>query len=129
MTEEVRKLKSLRKNKLTAFTRKKNTLQKLLDENPSADRLKEVLDEVKDAFCALETAHDKYAAEVEEEGDFLESPSSSLETLKSGVASRIEQLDKEEKFRDAKKQLEHQINTFGSPSRCLVSLALLKTSV
>ena len=79
MTEEVRKLKNLRKNKLTAFTRKKNTLQKLLDENPSADRLKEVLDEVKDAFCALETTHDNYAAEVEEhvldeEGDFLVSP-------------------------------------------------------
>ena len=65
--EEIKKLKNLRKTKLASFTRKKNSLQKLLEEDPSVDRLKEVLEDVRATFHALEVAHDNFAAVVEEQ--------------------------------------------------------------
>ena len=129
--EEIKKLKNLRKNKLAGFTRKKNSLQKLLEEDPSVDRLKEVLEDVRAAFHALEVAHDNFAAVVEEqvldeEGDFLETPSSALESVESEVAVKIKQLNKAEKFEEARKQLEHHVNAFGSPSRIFTELSTAK---
>ena len=129
--EEIKKLKNLRKTKLASFTRKKNSLQKLLEEDPSVDRLKEVLEDVRATFHALEVAHDNFAAVVEEqvlddEGDFLETPSSALESVRSEVAVKIMQLDKAEKFEEARKQLEHHVNAFGSPSRMFTELSTAK---
>ena len=59
MAGEITKCKNLRKNKLSAFTRKRNQLQGLIDSRADSDKLNEVLLELKAAFSILENAHDK----------------------------------------------------------------------
>ena len=84
MVEEAQKLKNVRKTRLAAFTRKRNSLSNLLDGIHTLEKLDEVLIEVKQAFQAVERAHERYVEVVAEEvldteGDFLLTPSVALD--------------------------------------------------
>ena len=112
MAEESKRLKSIRKSKLAAFTRKKNSVVNLLEGTPSTDRLKEAILDVKSVFKTLEEAHEEYAASVEEEvidneGDFLESSHNMLDSLEMQVADKVKLLEDTDKYSKAKNQMEH----------------------
>ena len=90
MAEEIKKYENLRRTKLTAFTRKQNQVQNLVNSGADADDLNEALDELKKVYELVVSAHDDYVALVEEEvldaeGDYLEVPSNSVETVKIAV--------------------------------------------
>ena len=96
MAEE-KKFKNLRKTKMSAFTRKHNMLLGLVDISRDTEEFKEALDELQRAFESVESAHDEYVSVVDEavldeEGDYLSAPSSTLGTLKTRVKARIKDL-------------------------------------
>ena len=75
MADETKRLKNLRKFKSSAFTRKQNQLQSLIDSNADGSILEEVFAELKTAFKAVEDAHEAYVCIVDEnvledEGDY-----------------------------------------------------------
>ena len=118
MAEEIKKCKNLRKNKLSAFTRKSNHLQSLLDSGADGKKLEEVLLEVKSAYTAIESAHDDYSSVVDEEaleneGDFLETPSARLNSLDTKVSEKIKSLQDTEKAESSKNRLNLGIENFG----------------
>lgn len=67
MADQIKRLKNLRKTKLSAFTRKQKQLQGLIDSGSDEDGLKESLEELKESFKALENIHDEYISIVDEE--------------------------------------------------------------
>ena len=86
MADEIKRLKNLRKFKSSAFTRKQNQLQSLVDSNADGSILEEIYAELKTTFKAVEDAHEAYVCVVdenvlEEEGDYLAVPSAALNTL------------------------------------------------
>ena len=99
MEDEVKKLKNLRRTKSATFTRKQNNVQSLLDNSfcpPS--KLKSAFQEMKDAFSAIETAHENYASIIEEEdlvaeGDYLETYFVSLNALDIKVMEKTNLLE------------------------------------
>ena len=100
MEEEIKRLKNLRKTKLAAFTRKQNSLKSAIEVNPTAVRLKEILQDTRSAFSALEKAHEDYVVTVEEEvldqeGDYLSVPQKSLDSLEIDAAVRLKALESE----------------------------------
>ena len=128
MAEEIKKCKNLRKNKLSAFTRKSNHLQSLLDSGADGKKLEEVLLEVKSAYTAIESAHDDYSSVVDEEaleneGDFLETPSARLNSLDTKVSEKIKSLQDTEKAESAKNRLKLGIENFGDPSKLISQLS------
>ena len=134
MVDDVKKLRSLRKNKLAAFTRKQKHLSGLLETETDSNKLNEVFNELKAALGILEEVHDKYSAEEEEnvieaEGDYLEVPSQALVELDAKVASQVKKLEVErnrEAFQNHWDQslakFKNNIDTFGSPSKFLAEL-------
>ena len=102
MSEEAKKLKNVRKVKLTAFTRKQNHLQNLVDTGSCAEELEEAFSDLKAVYRSLEKAHEDYAGVVDEEvldneGDYLGASSGSLNMIGSSVKSKIKQLKATEK--------------------------------
>ena len=97
MAEQAKKFKNLRRNKKTKFTRKHKHLLGLLEEDSTAEKLQEGFAELRGAFTSLEKSHDEYSAVVEEsvldeEGDYLEGPSVTLNEMDKKVASKVHQL-------------------------------------
>ena len=135
MAGEITKCKNLRKNKLSAFTRKRNQLQGLIDSRADSDKLNEVLSELKAAFSVLENAHDSYACLVEEntldeEGDYLAQPSESLNEMDAKVTDRLKEHREAEAESDTRNKIEQQrlklrneITSFGSPSVLISQLS------
>ena len=66
MTEDVKKFKNLRRTKLASFTRKQTQLQSFIDGTADANKLREVYAELKEAYNAVENAHESYVSTVEE---------------------------------------------------------------
>ena len=132
MADEIKKRKNVRKTRLASFTRKRNSVQSLLDGGEStADRFTEVLRELKEAFHTLEVSQEKYAEvadeeDLEAEGDFLETPSSSLDTLEAAVLSKIKLLKNSDKSNQAKARLERGVNSFGAPCKLVTDLCATK---
>ena len=80
MADEIKKTKNIRRNKLSAFTRKHRNVQSLVDNGSDVEKLGEVLKELKLVFRDYESAHDNYSAvaedaDLEEEGDYLDASS------------------------------------------------------
>ena len=131
MTEESRRLKTARRMKLAAFTRKQKSLQSLLDSSVSQDGIKNELEELKKAFENLEEAHENYAAvledeEIDREGDYLEASSESLDSMKIKVSEKLKLLDSADKHVGAKVQFENLVRHFGVPSKVISDLATAK---
>ena len=132
MAEQIKKLKNLRKNKLAAFTRKQKQLQNLLDTEASAVKLEEVYQELKETFRLLEVAHDNYSAEeeediLEEEGDYLDSPSTELNNLDAKVTQKAKSLRDTEKCLQVKAKFKARVDNFGTSSRLFTQLSEEKT--
>ena len=131
MADEVLKFKNLRKTKLAAFSRKHKSLKTLLESSPDATRLKEVLEEVKTVFKALEKAHEDYVSVIDEatldtEGDYLDQPSNTLDTLETAIHQTIKRLESGDKFAKAKAKFRHGVENFGSPSKFITELTVAK---
>ena len=131
MTEESKKLKNIRKSKLSSFTRKLKSIQGLLGGSPSQGELREALEEVKLAFKELEKSDENFTAtleddELNQEEGYLDTPSNSLDTIKKNVADRIKSLDLAEKHNEAQRNLLHGINSFGTPSLMITNLSSAK---
>ena len=112
MEEEIKRLKNLRKTKLAAFTRKQNSLKSAIEVNPTAVRLKEILQDTRSAFSALEKAHEDYVVTVEEEvldqeGDYLSVPQKSLDSLEIDAAVRLKALESEDEYLRARLKFKH----------------------
>ena len=127
MVEEAQKLKNVRKTRLAAFTRKRNSLSNLLDGIHTLEKLDEVLVEVKQAFQAVERAHERYAEVVAEEvldteGDFLLTPSVALDEVEVRMAVRVKVLRSQE----AKERLKQGVNGFAAPSKLILELCEAK---
>ena len=92
MADEAKRLKNIRKTKLATFTRKRNSLQNLIEGESTVERLQESIAEVRSAMRSLEQAHEDYAGVIEEaeldaEGDFLLIPSASLDSIETNHAN------------------------------------------
>ena len=135
MADELKKLKNLRRNKLSAFTRKQKHLQSLVDGQSDKDKLVEVLAELKEALKVLEEAHDNYSAVVDEsildeEGDYLEVPTNLLNGLDLAVSEKVKELDSSiekaaeiEKLESLKLKVKNGMENFGKPSNLLSQLS------
>ena len=83
------------------------------------------------AFSALEQAQEDYIAvaeeeEIEHEGDYLEAPSNSLESLTTQVHERVKNLEKSDRYVYAKDKFKHSIENFGKPSGYIEQLCAAK---
>ena len=128
MADEAKRLKNIRKTKLATFTRKRNSLQNLIEGESTVERLQESIAEVRSAMRSLEQAHEDYAGVIEEaeldaEGDFLLIPSASLDSIETNLANRVKVLNQADKHSSARLRLEHGVISFGSPSNKLEDLA------
>ena len=131
MADEAKKLKNIRKIKLAIFTRKRNSLQNLIEGESTVERLQESIAEVRSAMRSLEQAHEDYAGVIEEaeldaEGDFLLIPSASLDSIETNFANRTKVLNQADKHSSARLRLEHGVVSFGSPSKKLEELCAAK---
>ena len=139
MTEEAKRLKNLRKTKLTAFNRKQKNLQSHIEGSADIAKLQEAHLELKDAFKALEGMHESYVgvveeAVLEEEGDYMESPSNNLHTMDTRVTERICKLREEENLASDRKMMDERKNkfklsmeAFGNPSKLITELSIGNT--
>ena len=128
MSEEAKKLKRLRQVKLSAFTRKQGHVQGLIDRSASIESLNEAIDELKEAFKAIEDSHDEYVAAVDEvtlqeEGDYLALPAVKLETMKSKTRELVKKLSTTEKGEASKAKFKIGLDNFGTPSQLLKQLS------
>ena len=131
MEEESKRLKNLRKTKLAAFTRKQNSLKLAIEVNPTVVRLKEILQDTRSAFSALEKAHEDYVVTVEEEvldqeGDYLSVPQKSLDSLEMDAAVKLKALESADQYLKARLKFKHEVENFGSPSKRIVELSAAK---
>ena len=83
MADEARRAKIIRSNKMSAFTRKRNHLQSLIDGAAPSAKLLEVYAELSEAYSSLEKAQEDFMLVVDEEtleaeGAYLDNPSSGL---------------------------------------------------
>ena len=83
MADETRRAKVIRSNKMSAFTRKCNHLQQLIDGVAPSAKLIEVYAELSEAYSSLEKAQEDLMLVVDEEaleteGAYLDNPSSVL---------------------------------------------------
>lgn len=138
MADNVKKLKNLRKTKLAAFTRKSTHLQGLLDGGVGVAKLEGVFVELKTAYSALEAAHDGYAGVIDEdvleqEGDYMEVPSQTLNEMDAKVSDAVRNLKEVENAETVRRELESQkdkfrihVENFGKPSKLISELSLDK---
>ena len=146
MAEEARKARVTRTNKMSAFTRKRNHLQQLLDGAAPGTKLTEVYTELSDAYLALERAHEDYMLVIDEAGldaetTYLDSPSTILGEMDLKVSKAadtqnqlkrdLEKREKESEEEAAKKRkysvalatFKANIMGFGKPSGQLSTLS------
>ena len=95
MADEVRKAKVARTNKLSAFTRKRNHLQSLIDGGASGSKLKDAYNDLSDAFNTLERFHEDLMLVLEDdamevEASYLDNPAEILSQMDLRVSQAAE---------------------------------------
>ena len=143
MADALKKAKTTRKNKSSAFTRVKKRLDSLLTGDAEEDILKEVYTELADSFKALEKSNEDLCLlldgqELDAEDSYLDTSADSLSEMQLKVNRKIKEKEQREKESsleaDKKKQFEGRlaalkasIQTFGKPSSTLSNLSIAKT--
>ena len=154
MDPEVKRAKAMRTNKLSAFTRKRNHLQSLIDGGARGDKLKDAYKDLAEAYTTLEKAHEEFILLVDddiiaEEASYLDAPAVTLSDMDLRVTQAAENQEKvrqdTEKEQQAQQQrdreaenvkrkqnrakavLKASIEGFGKPSRNLSELSSAKT--
>ena len=149
MADETRRAKVIRSNKMSAFTRKRNHLQQLIDGVAPSAKLIEVYTELSEAYSSLEKAQEDLMLVVDEEtleteGVYLDNPSLVLaemdlkvskasdtqNQLKKDVENRQkeeqESAAREREYAVALAKFKSSILGFGKPSGQLMTLSAEK---
>ena len=111
--EEVKKLKKVRNTKHNQFKRRNSVVISLIDGSGTLDSLTDPMKDLEEAFAALEAAHDEYSAaaddkDIEEEGDFMESPLALYTQAKLKLNQKAEAISSKE----AKQKLDSRMVSF-----------------
>ena len=143
MAEAIKKAKTTRKSKLSAFTRTKKRLDTLLEGNAEEGLLREVYTELSDNYRILETKHEELCLLLDEEDldaedNYLDGSSDVLSQMQLLVNKTIKERAQKDKAStleaEKKKQFDGQlallkasIQNFGQPSTTLSNLSAAKT--
>ena len=132
MADELRKAKVTRTNKMSAFTRKRNHLQQLVDGAAPCSKLVEVYVELSDAYSALEQAQENLMLVVDEdgleaEGTYLDNPSATLAEMDLKVSKAKDAQDQLK--RDTDKREKEDQDKVAREREYSVALAKFKSNV